>query len=207
MLYIKTLTVGQLAANCFLIYETKTLEAVVVDPGDDADYLIQAISDLELVPLMIIATHGHFDHVMAVTEIKLAFDIPFVMNSKDEFLLQRASDSMQFFTKAPSVKPVLPDKYLVEGDEITIGSGILQVIATPGHTPGSVSLYAKQENTLFAGDLVFEKGGVGRTDFAYSNHGDLTDSIATIAELPADTIVYTGHGQPTSIREVREYIS
>jgi len=205
MLKIKQIVVGQLQANCYLVYDEKTLDTIIVDPGDDADLITRVVADLELNPQSIIATHGHFDHVLAVTELKLAYNIPFLMHAKDQFLLERMESSAKYYTKAPTVPSPLVDKFLVEGESVFVGKLALEVIETPGHTPGSICLYSKEESFILVGDLVFQKGGVGRTDFAYSNQGDLVESVEKILKLPGNTIICSGHGDATTISAIREY--
>lgn len=187
-------------SNCYLVIDEKSREVLIIDPGDDADYIQRIISDEELKPVMIIATHGHFDHILAVTELKLTYNIRFLMSRDDEFLLSRVRSSAEYFTKANDVlpKPTI-DSYLTGATPVSVGKMQFEVIKTPGHTPGSVSLYFKKENALFVGDLIFKSGGIGRYDFEYCSKDDLIKSIRNIIKLPENTIVYPGHGDPTTI--------
>jgi len=203
---VKKLVVGQLQTNCYLILDEKKGEAVIIDPGDDADYLIRVISDLETKPVKIITTHGHYDHLLAVAELKLAYQIPFLIHQEDQFLLSRAAASASRFSglKASLVPKI--DRYLKEGDCLRIGNCRLEIIHTPGHTPGSISLYSNELGAVFVGDLIFAGGGVGRTDFAYSNQRDLEKSIQKLFKLPKKTIVYSGHGEETTIQEIMDVL-
>lgn len=200
MLKIKKLTLGQLQTNCYIANDGE--EALIIDPGDDADYIMRVISDEEVKPKMIIATHGHYDHILAVTELKLAYNIPFLMHKDDEFLLKNMKSSAQHFSGIKADPAPKVDKYLKENDNLVVGSNLLQVIETSGHTPGSLSLYNKDENILFAGDLIFAGGGVGRTDFVYSDKIKLLNSIKKLSGLPKKTIVYSGHGEESKIADV-----
>lgn len=188
---VEQLVVGQLQANCYLVWDEKTSQAIIIDPGDDGDFIIRRIQDFNLEPKLIIATHGHFDHILAVTELKLAFNIPLLINRADLFLLNRASRTAQFFMGVKP-DPSLPvDKFIKEGDIIKFGKQSLKVIETPGHTPGGIALYFK--GVLFSGDTIFADG-VGRTDFSYGLEEDLRKSIQKLLKFPSDTIVYPGHG-------------
>lgn len=188
------LPVGQMQSNCYLFWDEKTLETIIIDPGDTADFIIGKIQELELVPLAIIATHGHFDHVMAVLELKLAYNIPFYMHKEDEFLLDRMRDSAKHFVNFdPGPAPEV-DIYLKDNSKLKIANCELVIVHTPGHTPGSVCLYSKKENTVFVGDLIFADGSTGRADFAYSDKAQMARSVEKVKKLPSGTIVYPGHG-------------
>ncbi len=201
---IITLKVGQLKTNCYLVFDEKTKECLIIDPGDDADYIMRIISDEELKPVKIIATHGHFDHVLAVTELKLAYNIPFLMHKDDEFLLARMNSSAKYFlgieSKVPAPKV---DKYLNDKHKLTINHYSLTILHTPGHTPGCITLHSAIHSVAFVGDLVFAEGAVGRTDFSYSSHADLQKSIEKILKLPDDTKLYCGHGEATIVKDIK----
>jgi len=189
---IQTLPVGQLKTNCYLFHN------LIIDPGEAADFIIQKITDLDLKPQAILATHAHFDHIGAVNELKLAFKIPFLMPKKDEVLLKWFRKSALHFTKVDPGPPPKVDKYL--GQECFT----LKIIPTPGHTPGSVCLYSSKEKIVFGGDLIFAGGGVGRYDLPYADKDILQKSIQKILKLPPETIVYPGHGEPTTIGEFKK---
>ena len=198
---IKTLPVGQLKANCYLVWD-ETNEALIIDPGDDADFIIKNILDEELTPRLIVATHGHFDHIMAALELQLAFKIPFFMHEKDLFLLDRMDSSAKYFTGFdPGPSPDV-DKFLKDKAEIKVGNMEFKIIYTPGHTPGCVSIYCKAKGAVFVGDLIFADKSVGRTDFKYSSAVELSKSIRTISKLPKGTTVYPGHGVVAAISEL-----
>lgn len=198
---IITLPVGQLQANCNILFDNKSLNCVIIDPGDDADYIERIISDHKLNPIEIIATHGHFDHNMAVLELKLAFNIPFRINLHDKFLIDNISSSAKHFIGIETGPSAKIDGNLKEKDKIKTGASILTVIETPGHTPGSVCLYGKTMGILFTGDTLFADGGIGRTDFSYSSHKDLLNSLKIIFRLPGKTQIYPGHGRSSTLEE------
>lgn len=193
-LEVITLIVGLMQENCYLVYDSKSRETVIIDPGDDADYIERIISDNKLVPKSIIATHGHFDHIMAVLELKLAYNIPFYIHKNDEFLVKNMQSSAKHFLGIVADPPPNIDYFLDSKSKIKFGDISLEIIETPGHTPGSCCLYFKKENILFTGDLLFEDGSVGRTDFSYSSREKLYKSLQKIQKLPAKTQILPGHG-------------
>ncbi len=200
---LEKLVVGQLATNCYIPYDGKSRHAIIIDPGDDADYIFRKIQDLKLKPKFIVATHGHFDHILAVTELKLAFNIPFLIHQADLFLVKQAQKSAKHFLGI-NVDPVaLPDGFLSEGQKIEMGNERLQVLETPGHTPGGICLYSAHpggENVLFTGDTIFAEG-VGRTDFSYSSSEDLSRSIEKLIKQFNGSIAYSGHGDEFRIKK------
>ncbi|KKR27736.1 MAG: Metallo-beta-lactamase family protein, partial [Candidatus Woesebacteria bacterium GW2011_GWA1_39_8] len=182
-------------------------DPLIIDAGADGDYIITQIVKKNLIPKYIVATHGHFDHILAVSEIKLAFGIPFLVSKQDAFLVRRMVSSAKYYTKVtPDPAPTI-DEDLNSFGKITLGKEQLEVLKTPGHTPGSVSVYAPSNKMLFCGDLVFAGNGVGRTDFKYSDYGLLVDSIQNTANLDPATIVLPGHGEPTYIADIKAMTS
>ncbi|OGM32301.1 hypothetical protein A2962_00990 [Candidatus Woesebacteria bacterium RIFCSPLOWO2_01_FULL_39_61] len=202
---VMTLIVGQLKTNCYIIYDKKESDCIILDPGDDADYIIHVIDSHKLKPTKIIASHAHFDHILAALELQLAFNIPFLVNRKDEFLVTRMKSSAKHFLGIEVDDPPKINKYLKPLDKLKVGNYRLHIIATPGHTPGSVSIFEKNTNILFAGDLLFAEGSVGRSDFKYSDPEVLRVSLSKIMKLPKETIVYSGHGEPFTLKEFGKY--
>lgn len=196
---IRKLLVGTLQTNCYLIVDEGSKEAAIIDPGGDADYITDVVAELEAKPSQIIATHGHFDHLLAVNEIKLAYNIPFLMNKTDEKFLNWMRKSAVSFTNIdPGPAPRI-DHNLKGGEILEISSVGFRVIETPGHTPGSISLYSKEKAVVFVGDVIFSDGALGRTDLPYSDKKDLETSVKKLLKLPKETIVYSGHGPKTTI--------
>lgn len=188
---IEKLIVGLMKTNCYLVYDDKDL--IILDPGDDNDYIVRKISDLEKNPKAIIATHGHFDHLMAATALKLIYRIPLYMNSKDLFLLDRFNSSAKHFLGIdPGPKPVI-DRDLSSEERLHFLDGEFEVLDTPGHTPGSVCIVNRKERIVFVGDLFF-KEGVGRYDFAYSDKNKLEESIKKVKRVAKGFKVFPGHG-------------
>ncbi len=202
---IEKLVVGQLQTNCYLVWDEESKEAVVIDPGDDADYILNKIRDLDLKLKYILATHGHFDHILAVNEFKLALKIPFLLHKKDLFLLGRMRQSARHFTGADVGPASKVDKFLKDGKEVKFGKQKFKIIETPGHSPGGVVLYNKDRGVLFSGDTIF-RGSVGRTDFSYASEEDLQRSIKKLLKLPDKTRILPGHGPETSIVEAENLL-
>jgi glyoxylase-like metal-dependent hydrolase (beta-lactamase superfamily II) len=203
-LLIKDLVVGPIGANCIILGCETTRQAAVIDPGDDADRILKALADEKLTVTAIINTHGHFDHVGANKRLKEATGADIMIHEADASMLQELSiTAMAFGLRAENSPPA--DRLLADGDTITFGEKSLTVLHTPGHTPGGVTLYCKEENVAFAGDTLFY-GSIGRTDLPGGNYGTLISSIkAQLFELPDDTVVYTGHGPKTTIGTEKQY--
>lgn len=200
-LNIKTLIVGSLQTNCYLLSDNQTNKTIIIDPGDDAEYISNTLRDIKAIPCYILATHGHFDHILAVMELQLAYKIPFLIHKKDDFLLTRMQETARYFLGFDVINlPPTIDGNLKENDEINIGDTIIKVFETPGHTPGSICLYQQEDKILFSGDTIFA-GGIGRTDFIYSSSKLMQNSISKILDYPKDTNLYPGHGNKTSIAQ------
>lgn len=190
---IKRLALGQMQSNCYLVWDSQK-NAIIIDPGDDADFIAQNINEQELTPQAILATHGHFDHVMAAFTLKLIYQIPFYMHKADEFILARMTESAQYFLNFdPGPSPEV-DIYLKDKSILKIENYELKILHTPGHTPGSVCFYFEKERSMFTGDLIFAGGGLGRADFKYSDKRELVKSINKIKKMPNNTVIYPGHG-------------
>lgn len=208
--HIHTLVVGQLQTNCHLLYSSSFSEnglhtGIIVDPGDDSEYIINTLTKIAVEPVAIIATHGHFDHITAAAELQMAFKIPFLMNSKDQFLLDRMRESTIHFTKLdPGPAPTI-NLDLSKKNKIVFGALKIEILKTPGHTPGSICLYSKENKILISGDLIFADDTLGRSDFSYANEKDLNKSVKQITKLPAKTNVYPGHGESFELGVFRSH--
>jgi glyoxylase-like metal-dependent hydrolase (beta-lactamase superfamily II) len=194
---IKKYSLGLLQANCYFLIEENDL--ILIDPGDGASFILEEIQRQRLNLKAIFATHGHFDHIGAVGEIQQSFNVPFYINEKDLFLVERLNETAKYFL---GYNPCfLPPKNIKElnSKPFHISRFTFDVIFTPGHTPGSVCFYFQKEKLVFTGDTLF-KDGVGRTDFSYSSRKDLENSLKRIFSLPKKTAVYPGHGGETTIK-------
>lgn len=178
---MKKVVVGPLSTNCYIVEVDE--KVVVIDPGGDPEKIAPLLEGKKV--SAIVATHGHFDHVLAVGELKRRTGAPFYMHYADIEIME---GSMALY--APAYEVPRPDYDLADGLEG------FEVIHTPGHTPGSACLL--RGKLLFSGDTLF-KGAVGRHDLPGGSKEELMLSIRRLVELGDDTEVYPGHGQPTSI--------
>jgi len=199
---VRTLVVGTLGTNCYLLWEKKTREVVIIDPGDDAPHITDTINTLGLIPVAVCMTHGHFDHILGVWELMKNFAVPFYGNPKDQFLLTRMQTTAKKYVGRSIVEPVpvLTDE-LHNGKSILFGTHRLTTIETPGHTPGGVSLYDKEAALVFCGDLLFADGGVGEWRHAYGDKKALDQSIKKVLSLPSHTRIFPGHGEETRVEK------
>jgi len=200
---LKKLIVGPIGTNCYIFGSENTKEVVIIDPGGDAQEIVETIQKLEAKPIAVLLTHGHFDHSMKVGRIKRHFDIPLMYN-KTEF------DSGIYTQKKA-------DRWLKEGDIIEIGNITLHVLETPGHSPGALSYYTKDvkdfdgkkvDGVIFTGDLLFRRS-IGRSDIQGGNQQQLFSSIKQkIMNNPNITnnfVVFPGHMGTTTIADERQY--
>jgi hydroxyacylglutathione hydrolase len=198
--HIIPLAVGQMAANCYIVSDPDSREGVIIDPGDDPEYISDTVFKHKIIPTRIVATHGHFDHIMGAFALSLGFGIPFFIHGKDVFLVSRMAETARHFLGLSVVDPAPAiDGTLKEGDTVHAGAYPLSVYHLPGHTPGSIGLYEKKSGSLFCGDTLFAGGGVGRTDHAYSSSIDLQKSLRKIFRLPEGTVLFCGHGEPSRV--------
>jgi len=199
---IKTLPVGPIMANCFIVGCKNTLQAAVIDPGDEAEKILESVAALKLTVRFIINTHGHFDHVSANKAINAATQAPILIHALDAPMLSKISASAANWGLSAENSPS-PDRTVDDGDTITVGEISFKVIHTPGHTPGGISLYS--DGHVFVGDTLFA-GSIGRTDFPGGDFATLKSSIQDkLFTLGDDVRVYTGHGPETSIGRERQH--
>ena len=193
---IETIPVGPFEVNCYVAWNDSR-EALVIDPGADADRIENVIRRESLIIVAYLLTHGHVDHVSALAELVRAHPAPVAISPEDGEWAFTSTNQLPPYYPAPE-KPTSIDRQLKDGQEWTDGGLTYRVIATPGHSPGGVSLYFPEEGVLFAGDTLFS-GSVGRTDIPGGNPRTLSDSIKKLAELPPETRVFPGHGPETTI--------
>lgn len=186
---------GPLEVNCVVIYNDE--KGLIFDPGGSIERITDFFDKNRIVPELILNTHGHFDHIGAVSDLKRRYSIPFAMSKKDEFLLRQASVHASFFGLPPVISPEI-DLDIHEGSRIENSVADITVFDTPGHTPGGLSFYIEALNILITGDTLFN-GSVGRTDFPYSDFDELKKSIRKLYNLKDDTVVIPGHGELTKI--------
>jgi hydroxyacylglutathione hydrolase len=198
------LPVGLLQCNCSILGDESSGEAVVIDPGDEIERVQEILTRHKLKAKYIVATHAHIDHVGGLEKLQRATGATVLMHRDDLPLYQNMAIQAAFLgVRAPGVVKV--DDLLEPGDVLRWGSLALEVMHTPGHSPGSVSLHLPGENQrVFSGDTLFQ-GSIGRTDLWGGDYKQILRSIrSALLPFPDQTPVYPGHGQPTTIGEERE---
>ena len=188
---IRQLTVGTMAVCCYIVSCPQTRQAAVVDPGGSEERILAEVKRAGLEVRYIIATHGHPDHVCGIRRIKEATGGEIIMHRADAAFFWQP-DTQNYFSMLGLEPSPPPDRLVEDGDIIQLGNEQLQVIHTPGHTPGGICLLCGQD--LLTGDTLFV-GGIGRTDFPGGSHQQLMNSIKDrLMVLPDDTVVWPGHG-------------
>ncbi len=192
---IQTFQLGPLNTNCYLVFSDTGDECLVIDPGGSSSTVSEEIMRQNLNLKAIIATHGHYDHILGAKELQLAFSVPFMVHKQDQFLVNDLKSRAQHWTNREIIEsPPDIDQYLENGQEISLDSETLKIMHTPGHTPGGVCLINHPEQTVFTGDTIFSDG-VGRTDLSYSSGADLKQSVKKIKNDLSGFHAYPGHGQ------------
>ena len=199
---VKRFVVGPIETNCYVVTCPETRETVVIDPGGYDAPLAEYIEDQKLPVKYIINTHSHFDHTGGNKKIKEATGAPLLIHKTEARALSRTSAlGLMFGMRIDKSPPA--DQFIAEGDEITVGTITLKVVETPGHSPGSVTLYT--DKVAFVGDALFA-GSIGRTDLPGGSHGRLIQSITEkILPLGDDTMVCSGHGPETTVGQEKLY--
>ena len=197
---IDTIVVGALQVNCFIVYDAESLDAIVVDPGDEAEKIIMHIENRKLKVSRIVCTHAHFDHVGAVMRLKEKTGAAVMLHKGDLDIYMRA-DKQGALWGFHIEQPPAPDMFMLEGDEVAVGRFRLKVLHTPGHSTGGISLYG--EGMVLTGDTIFA-GSVGRTDFPGGSLTELKRSFARIIALPPETRIFPGHGPLTTVKNEKE---
>ncbi|GBC59693.1 MBL fold metallo-hydrolase [Desulfonema ishimotonii] len=199
---IKSLEVGPIMANCYILGCENTRAAVIIDPGDDSDRIQAELSQLSLTAKYIVNTHGHFDHVGANKKMKTATGAPILIHKGDAPMLSRLSTDATMFGLSAENSPE-PDRMVADGDIIEFGEITLKVFHTPGHSPGGISLYT--DGYVFVGDTLFA-GSIGRTDLPGGDYDTLITSVRNkLFILADDTRVFCGHGPETTIGREKQY--
>jgi hydroxyacylglutathione hydrolase len=199
---VEGLTLGDLETNCWIASDDAGGPLVVIDPAGEADLLLAALRGRTVVAVVL--THGHFDHLGAASAVLAATGAPLLVHSADAAAVTSAAANGGLVFGFDAVAPA-PDRELEDGDVVEVGALRLEVLHTPGHTPGSICLFTDADGGphLFSGDTLFA-GSVGRTDFPGGDPRAMRDSIGHLALLPPDTLVHPGHGPDTTIaREAR----
>ena len=195
--------VGPLQCNCYIVGDRASKEAIVIDPGDDADAIATSLAEQELRVTAIIATHAHFDHIVAAGRLREVTGAPFYLHKADNPILDWMQESGRMFLGIELPAPPDVDRDAPEGEIIVAGTAQLEVLHTPGHSPGSISLIS--EGAIFSGDTLFA-GSVGRTDLPGGDSQALVDAVKTkLYRFEEDLPVYPGHGPSTTLGEEKRF--
>lgn len=190
---------GGLQTNCYVLYR-EDRKCLIFDPGEEANKLINILSEKKLVPVAMLLTHAHFDHIGAVDPIRDRYQIPVYLHEREaKWLGDPALNGSALFPVGPPIKVRNAD-HLIKGEgKMEIGGFVFDVYETPGHSPGSISFYFSEKGLVVSGDALF-MGSVGRTDLPGGNEKELMKSIhSKLLAMPEETIVLPGHGPVTTI--------
>jgi len=196
---VKSLTVGPLESNCFIVGDERSKRAMIVDPGDEPDRIMSVVDEEGLAVDYLFCTHAHFDHVGAVPDVRKETGAKILVH-KDELDIYHAARDMAAFWGYDMEPLPEPDLLVKDGDEIKLGALLFRVLHTPGHSPGGACLFG--EGVVITGDTLFA-GSVGRTDFHGGDMTMLKQSFGRLLALPPDTKVLAGHGPASTIGRER----
>jgi glyoxylase-like metal-dependent hydrolase (beta-lactamase superfamily II) len=203
MLLVETFAVGAFQCNCTILADEATREAIIVDPGDDPGRILQRLRAYDLKVRYLLHTHAHLDHIMGTKLVKQETGAEVLLHSEDDWLYRNlAMQCGMFGWNADEPPPV--DRHLADGQILTLGSRDIEVVHTPGHTPGSLCFaLGGEEPLLFSGDTLFARG-IGRTDLWGGSFPQILESIrGRLLTRPDPTRVIPGHGPRTTIGEER----
>ncbi|MHA1866251.1 MAG: MBL fold metallo-hydrolase [Candidatus Heimdallarchaeaceae archaeon] len=194
---------GPLYTNSFLIYDSKSKEAMLLDVADDVTSLIKVIEKMGLKVKYIFFTHGHFDHVMGIENIRKEFPKAKIGIHKEELDTINHSGPFARMFDFDINSFLEPDIYLQDKETYYLGDEEFKLILSPGHTKASICFYFPESQILFSGDVIF-KEGIGRTDLYGGNYEKLVQSIKKLYSLPKNTLVYPGHGEKDTLGRIEK---
>lgn len=200
MMKIEHLVVGPLQVNCYIAYDEESREAMIVDPGDNAEGILKLLDRQRVKPRYIVCTHGHFDHIGSVAAVKARTGAAVVLHGADLLIYEGARDLAALMGFSLEQQPA-PDILVAEGDRLLLGNTAVTIMHTPGHSPGGVCLIHGE--MLLSGDTIFA-GSIGRTDFPGGSLQAMKQSFRRITDLPAATRIFPGHGPDSTIAQERE---
>jgi glyoxylase-like metal-dependent hydrolase (beta-lactamase superfamily II) len=204
-LEVRGVVVGLFQENCWIVGSRQRGEAVVIDPGDEPEEILALARDMGVKISRVLASHAHLDHIMAARAVVEATGAPFLLHADDLTIAEYMPEAARRWLGHDVPPAPTPDAFPVDGQDIEVAGVTLKVIHTPGHTPGSVSLYAAEAHLLFSGDTLFRES-IGRTDLPGGDTETIFSSIRErLYSLPADTRVLPGHMQETTIAHERAH--
>ncbi len=194
---VKKIVTGPFQENSFIVCLDDQSEAILIDPGDEHQLIIDQVDKNNLKPIAILNTHAHLDHIGAVSKLRGIYDIPFYLHKKESIILDSYEASCELFGLPIKQKPKV-DKWLEDENNLRFGNFLVNIIKTPGHTPGGICF--EIENHIFVGDTLF-LGSVGRTDLLGGNWEVLQKSLINlINSVDHDKIIHPGHGEDTKLK-------
>lgn len=200
---IKSMTLGMVATNCYLIINKETKEALLVDPADNALRISNVIEENGCTLKAVLLTHGHFDHIMALNDLKKKYNVPVYAHEEEEDVLKQSSLNMSGMVG--QIYTTQADIYVKDGEHLKLAGLDVIVLHTPGHTKGGACYYFPEEKVLMSGDTLFHCS-IGRTDFPTGSMSQLVRSVKEqLFVLPDDVQVYPGHDSVTSIGYEKQY--
>jgi len=201
MLDIKTLSLGELGTNCYIVSKNK--EALIIDPGGEANRINHYLNQENIRPIAILLTHAHFDHIGAVDQLREKYHTPVYLHSAEkDWLMDPKLNSSSYFPLGEII--VKPADHFFEIGKMSLGEFNFDVLHTPGHSPGGVSFVFNELTTVISGDCLFQ-GGIGRTDLVGGDQLTLIQSIKKLYQLPDKYSVLSGHGPETTIAYEKKY--
>lgn len=200
-MFIEKMVVGEMDANCYVLADENTDEALVIDPGGSADQILDLIQENNWDIKYVVNTHGHIDHIAANKKILEQSNAQLLIHRADANFLEDSELNLSAFVGGPQLQSPVADQLLESGSQISCGSFDLEVLHTPGHTRGSICLLGA--NQIFSGDTLFSKG-IGRTDLATGSREELDQSLAEIIKLKDELMVFPGHGAAATLAEIKQ---
>lgn len=202
-LEVERIVLGAGCTNCWLAFNRETKEVVLIDPADEAQRVEAKIKKSGLVPVAILLTHGHYDHIGAVEKLKETYGILCYAHEAEAEVLENPAFNLTLYHG--SGYALYPDRLLRDGETLGLGGFQVRVIHTPGHTKGGACYQIEGEHVVFCGDTVFQ-ASVGRTDLPTGNMSQLVRSVRSLLkDLPDDTVLCPGHGEETTIAYEKRY--
>ena len=202
-LKIGRIVMGMCQTNCYFVYPEGKSEVILLDPADRGDYIYHSLKDKGFTVAAILLTHGHFDHIWGLEELKELSGAKVYAYEEEKEVCENASVNVSKGAGRPC--EITADEYVKDGATISVAGMSCQLIATPGHTKGSCCYYFEEEGILISGDTLFQES-VGRTDLPTGSMSALVRSVKEkLMVLPADVKVYPGHGESTTIGYEKEY--
>lgn len=193
----QAMEVGSYLSNCYIVGSNTTKEAAIIDPGGSFGKIEKGLNELNLIPKIIILTHGHGDHIAAVNDFIEKYQTKVYVHKDDAEMIMDANLNLSRYVTGKNIS-ITPDVLLNDGDIVSLGDLNFEIIHTPGHTRGGICI--KIENIMFTGDTLFNKS-IGRTDFEGGSFDEIISSITNkIFSYDENTVIYPGHNSPSTIK-------